>query len=79
MGSGAFFQEAGMAAKTRDLTTGSIKKVLLSFAAPLFLSQLFQQLYNSADALIVGNFLGKEALAAVSSSASACVSPMPRQ
>ena len=57
-----------MAAKTRDLTTGSIKKVLLSFAAPLFLSQLFQQLYNSADALIVGNFLGKEALAAVSSS-----------
>ena len=57
-----------MAANTRDLTTGSIKKVLLSFAAPLFLSQLFQQLYNSADALIVGNFLGKEALAAVSSS-----------
>jgi putative MATE family efflux protein len=42
--------------------------LLLSFAAPLFLSQLFQQLYNSADALIVGNFLGKEALAAVSSS-----------
>ena len=57
-----------MAANTRDLTTGSIKKVLLSFAAPLFLSQLFQQLYNSADAVIVGNFLGKEALAAVSSS-----------
>ena len=57
-----------MAANTRDLTEGSIKGVLLSFAAPLFLSQLFQQLYNSADALIVGNFLGKEALAAVSSS-----------
>ena len=57
-----------MAAKTRDLTEGSIKGVLLSFAAPLFLSQLFQQLYNSADALIVGNILGKEALAAVSSS-----------
>ncbi len=57
-----------MAANTRDLTEGSIKRVLLSFATPLFLSQLFQQLYNSADALIVGNFLGKEALAAVSSS-----------
>ena len=57
-----------MAANTRDLTEGSIRRVLLSFAAPLFLSQLFQQLYNSADALIVGNFLGKEALAAVSSS-----------
>ena len=57
-----------MTGKTRDLTEGSIRRVLLSFALPLFLSQLFQQLYNSADALIVGNFLGKEALAAVSSS-----------
>lgn len=57
-----------MAANTKDLTEGSIHRVLLGFAAPLFLSQLFQQLYNSADALIVGNFLGKEALAAVSSS-----------
>ena len=56
-----------MAVKTRDLTQGDIRRVLLSFATPLFLSQLFQQLYNSADALIVGNFLGKEALAAVSS------------
>ena len=57
-----------MQANTKDLTQGSIRSVLLGFAAPLFLSQLFQQLYNSADALIVGNFLGKEALAAVSSS-----------
>ena len=57
-----------MAANTKNLTEGSIKRALLSFATPLFLSQLFQQLYNSADALIVGNFLGKEALAAVSSS-----------
>ena len=57
-----------MATNTKNLTEGSIKRVLLSFATPLFLSQLFQQLYNSADALIVGNFLGKEALAAVSSS-----------
>ena len=57
-----------MAVKTRDLTEGNIRRVLLSFAMPLFLSQLFQQLYSSADALIVGNFLGKEALAAVSSS-----------
>ena len=57
-----------MAVKTRDLTEGNIHRVLLSFAMPLFLSQLFQQLYSSADALIVGNFLGKEALAAVSSS-----------
>ena len=57
-----------MASNTKNLTEGSIRRALLSFATPLFLSQLFQQLYNSADALIVGNFLGKEALAAVSSS-----------
>lgn len=38
------------------------------FAIPLFLGNLFQQLYNTADSLIVGNFLGSNALAAVSSS-----------
>ena len=47
---------------------GSIWRGLLSFAIPIFLGNLFQQLYNTADTLIVGNFLGKEALAAVSSS-----------
>jgi len=47
---------------------GSIWRGLLAFAIPIFLGQLFQQLYNTADTLIVGNFLGKEALAAVSSS-----------
>ena len=41
---------------------------LVSFAIPIFLGNLFQQLYNTADTLIVGNFIGKEALAAVSSS-----------
>lgn len=51
-----------------DMTEGDYKKKLLVFAFPLFLSQVFQQLYNTADSLIVGNFLGKEALAAVSSS-----------
>jgi len=57
-------------AQTQDLTTGDIRAALLRFAAPLFLSQLFQQLYNSVDSLIVGNYLGKQALAAVSSSGS---------
>ena len=57
-------------AQSQDLTTGDIRGVILRFAAPLFLSQLFQQLYNSVDSLIVGNFLGKQALAAVSSSGS---------
>lgn len=53
---------------TKDLTTGSPWKLMVGFALPLFFSQLFQQLYNTVDALIVGRFLGTEALAAVSSS-----------
>ena len=52
----------------QSMTEGSIWKGLLYFAIPIFLGNLFQQLYNTADTLIVGNFLGKEALAAVSSS-----------
>ena len=48
------------------MTSGSIRKKLISFAIPLFLGNLFQQLYNIADSLIVGNFIGKNALAAVS-------------
>lgn len=50
------------------MTEGPIWKGLISFAVPIFLGNLFQQLYNTADTLIVGNFIGKEALAAVSSS-----------
>lgn len=53
--------------KTR-MTEGSISKKIILFAIPLFLGNLFQQLYNTADSLIVGNFLGSNALAAVSSS-----------
>lgn len=58
-----------MQSGTTNMTTGNVKKVMLTFAMPVFLSQLFQQLYNTADSLIVGNLLGKQALAAVSSSA----------
>lgn len=54
--------------KTIDFTVGSLKKNMLYFALPLFLGNLFQQLYNTMDSLIVGNTLGKEALASVSSS-----------
>ena len=53
--------------KTR-MTEGSISRKIILFAIPLFLGNLFQQLYNTADSLIVGNFLGSNALAAVSSS-----------
>ena len=52
------------------LTEGSIWRKIIGFAIPLFLGNLFQQLYNTADSLIVGNFIGSEALAAVSSSGS---------
>ena len=55
-------------AHTRDMTVGNPYTLMISFALPLFLSQVFQQLYNTADALIVGRFLGTEALAAVTSS-----------
>lgn len=51
------------------MTEGSIWKGLITFAIPIFLGNLFQQLYNTADTWIVGNYLSKEALAAVSSSA----------
>ena len=53
-----------------DMTSGNIYKLMLSFALPVFLSELFQQLYNTADALIVGRVLGTDALAAVTSSGS---------
>ena len=55
---------------TTLLTEGSILGKLFGFAVPLFLGNLFQQLYNTCDSLIVGNFAGSEALAAVSSSGS---------
>ncbi len=55
---------------TVDFSTGPIARKIVSFAFPLFIGNLFQQLYNAADTLIVGNFLGPEALAAVSSSGS---------
>lgn len=53
---------------TRDLTEGPITKTMLYFAFPMILGNLLQQLYNVADTLIVGRFLGSNALAAVGSS-----------
>ena len=50
------------------MTKGKISSQMIAFALPIFLSQLFQQLYNTADAFIVGKFLGTEALGAVTSS-----------
>lgn len=53
---------------TRDLTTGPETKVIVAFAIPLIVGNLFQQLYNVADTIIVGRFIGPHALAAVGSS-----------
>ena len=53
---------------TKNMTKGNIYKLIILFAIPIFFSNLFQQLYNSIDSLIVGKFIGKEALAAVASS-----------
>lgn len=52
----------------KDMTQGNPYSQIIAFALPIFLSQVFQQLYNTADTLIVGRFLGTNALAAVSSS-----------
>ena len=52
------------------MTEGSITKKLVFFALPLFMGQLLQQLYNVVDSVVVGNVLGKEALAAVSTTGS---------
>ena len=53
---------------TTLMTEGVIWKKIIAFAVPIFFGNLFQQLYNTADSLIVGNFVGSDALAAVSSS-----------
>lgn len=55
---------------TLDFTQGSLGKNIIKFSVPLFLGNLFQQLYNAADSLIVGNTLGPQALASVASSGS---------
>lgn len=56
--------------KQMSLTEGSITKGLILFAVPILLSNLFQQLYNSVDSMVVGNYVGSAALAAVGSTGS---------
>ena len=56
--------------KSRLMTEGSIWKSILLFSVPLILGNMLQQLYNTADSIIVGNFVGSNALAAVGSSGS---------
>lgn len=54
-----------MARKDIDMTRGDSLRQIISFALPLTLGLLFQQLYSAVDMVVVGNFVGKEALAAV--------------
>lgn len=60
--------ESQSAHGVRDMTVGNPYSLMIRFALPVFLSQVFQQLYNTADTFIVGRVLGTDALAAVSSS-----------
>ena len=50
----------------RDFTSGNILKQIITFASPLFLSNVLQIVYNITDMLIVGQFIGKNGLSAVS-------------
>lgn len=52
----------------KDLTKGNVRPVLWSFTIPMFISVVFQQLYNIADSAIAGRFAGEDALAAVGAS-----------
>ncbi|MBR5584392.1 MAG: MATE family efflux transporter, partial [Lachnospiraceae bacterium] len=54
----------------KDMTTGRPGKLILGFAIPVFIGSIFQQLYNIVDTMIVGRFVGVNALAAVGSTAS---------
>ena len=51
----------------RDMTDGSITTHLIAFSVPLLLGNIFQMLYNTVDSIVVGKYVGKEALAAISS------------
>ena len=54
--------------KSLNMLEGNITELILLFFLPILCGSLFQQLYNTVDAIVVGNFVGKEALAAVGGS-----------
>ncbi len=54
----------------RDMTQGSPSKIMIFFTIPIILGNLFQQLYNIVDSVVVGNYVGPDALAAVGASSS---------
>lgn len=58
-----------MKTKQRSMTQGTIWKQMILFSIPLLIGNLFQQLYNTVDSVVVGNYVGSDALAAVGASA----------
>mgnify|MGYP002509179076 CR=1 FL=1 len=52
----------------KDMTKGAVAPILLKFSLPLLVSVVFQQLYSIADSVIAGNFINKDALAAIGAS-----------
>lgn len=59
-----------MKEKTMNMTTGNPVRLLLTFALPMLVGNIFQQFYNLVDSIIVGKFVGANALAAVGASGS---------
>lgn len=59
-----------MKSGTKDMTVGSPAKLLLQFSVPMLIGNLFQQFYNMVDSIVVGKFVGKDALAAVGATSS---------
>ena len=55
---------------TNDMTNGNPVKLILLFSIPLLIGNIFQQFYNMVDTIIVGRFVGVDALAAVGSTSS---------
>ena len=55
---------------TRDMTEGSPVKLILKFSGPMLIGNIFQQLYNMVDSIVVGKFVSKDALAAVGATGS---------
>ena len=60
-------REEGITKEMKDLTKGNPLKLIIWFALPIALGNLFQQFYNMADTRIVGSYLGENSLAAVGS------------
>ena len=62
-----YFINQGVQIMTKDMTLGSPLRMILLFSVPVLLGNIFQQFYNMVDTIIVGQYLGEDALAAVGS------------